>query len=463
MFNVFVVKLTIPAIVCALLLVSGIRAQQPVTLHSALEQLKRNAPMLAADSAAIVVSQQKLAATRYSWWPNLRANMQVALGTNNNLPGGFFSNGLVPSNSRVREQGRSNTVFTDLGVASFDWEIYNFGAYEGRNRVAESDLEVQQLNYNQAKYQLQQTCINVYLSMILLKEMMGLQDQNIERNAEIKKIISALAVSGIKAGVDTSIAEAELSKSRLLKLEMVKEYRQLQFQLGYLTGLPGNLLEIDSLLEERVIARYTDLLTMQDGQETHPLLLYYKALRQNSYERENLIKKEYLPKVLLQASVWGRGSSVSAKDEFGPLYTGVGIERMNYLMGVGITYNLFDNKRKQLQTNVQKAITQHAEKKLEEQKAWLTNSLHQNQVDLTTAYDRIQEIPRQLEAAAAAYRQKMALYKNGLTNIIELNLALSILYRAETDYAQAKFSFSRAIFEKAMLENQLTEFLQTLN
>lgn len=459
----FAVKFKIPAIVCFIFLTHSIRAQQVITLPDALEQLKQNAPMLAADSAAIIIYQQRLAAIRYSWWPNLQTNVQVALGTNNNLPGGFFSNGLVPSNSRVREQGRSNTILTDLGVASFDWEIYNFGAYDVRNRVAESDLQVQQMNYNQAKYQLQQTCINVYLSMILLKEMMSLQDQNIERNAEIKKIISVLATSGIKAGVDTSIAEAELSKSRLLKLEMVKEYRQLQFQLGYLTGLSGNLPEVDSLLEEKVIGRYVDLLMMKDEQATHPLLLYYNALRQNSYERENLIKKEYLPKVLLQASVWGRGSSVSAKDAFRPMYTGIGIERMNYLMGVGITYNLFDYKRKQLQFNVQKAITHHAEKKLEEQKAWLTNNLHQNQVDLTTAYDRIQEIPRQLEAATAAYRQKMALYKNGLTNIIELNLALSILYRAETDYAQAKFSFSRAIFEKAMLENQLPEFLQTLN
>lgn len=441
----------------------GASGQTSIGLSQILHMLQQNAPSLASDSMITHVFQQKLVATRYNWWPNLRANLQAGIGTNNNLPGGFFSNGLVPSNSKVREAGTSNTILTDLGVISFDWEIFNFGAYDAQHRVASSDLQVQKLNYEQRKYQLQQGGIEVYLRMVLMKELIGIQDQSIERNGDIKRIIRALAISGIKAGVDTSIADAELSSARLVKLDLVKQFNQMQYQLSYLTGMSPEIIEVDSLLENKIISRYLSFMNNQTTPDIHPILRYYESIRENSVERENLIKKEYMPRVLLQASVWGRGSSVSAQDRFRPLYTGIGIERANYLMGVGITYNIFDFKRKQLQQNIQKANTQLAEKRLEEETALLKNRRKQNMIELTTAYQRLQEIPRQLQAATAAYRQKLALYRNGLTNILELNTALSVLYRAEIDHAQAKYYFSKAVFDQALLENQLPALLQTLN
>jgi adhesin transport system outer membrane protein len=83
----------------------------------------------------------------------------------------------------------------------------------------------------------------------------------------------------------------------------------------------------------------------------------------------------------------------------------------------------------------------------------------QSDIELETAIQRLQEIPHQLKAATDGYRQKLSLYKNGLTDIIELNAALNILYRAETDYVQAKYSYSNALFQKAVTENQVNTVL----
>ena len=69
---------------------------------------------------------------------------------------------------------------------------------------------------------------------------------------------------------------------------------------------------------------------------------------------------------------------------------------------------------------------------------------------------------KDLEAARAAYRQKLSLYRNGLTNMIELNMALNLLYRAETDLAEARYSYCRFAFKKAMFENQLDAVLQLI-
>ena len=75
-------------------------------------------------------------------------------------------------------------------------------------------------------------------------------------------------------------------------------------------------------------------------------------------------------------------------------------------------------------------------------------SASQADVEMQTALDRLKEIPNQLRAANAGCRQKLSLYRNGLTDIIELDAALNILYRAETDYVQAKYDYSHALFQK---------------
>jgi len=92
----------------------------------------------------------------------------------------------------------------------------------------------------------------------------------------------------------------------------------------------------------------------------------------------------------------------------------------------------------------------------------LAVSNNQADVEMQTALDRLKEIPNQLNAANAGYRQKLSLYKNGLTDIIELDAALNILYRAETDYMQAKYDYANALFQKAITENHVNKVLTLL-
>ena len=75
----------------------------------------------------------------------------------------------------------------------------------------------------------------------------------------------------------------------------------------------------------------------------------------------------------------------------------------------------------------------------------------------------MKEIPNQLKSANDSYRQQLSLYKNGLSNIVDLDAALNVLYRAETDYMQAKYDYANALFQKAITENQVNTILNLLN
>jgi len=230
-----------------------------------------------------------------------------------------------------------------------------------------------------------------------------------------------------------------------------------------LSGLPYQSIVPDTLAANRLANEVNMAALTNIDTANHPLINYYKSIVDNSKQREDLVKKQYNPKILLEAAAWGRGASVDASSNFNSLNNGWGFSRDNYVVGVGITYNLFDLRRKALKLHTQKTVTDYARLQLDEQKNALALSISQADEELNTARQRLLEIPNQLNAANAGYRQKLSLYRSGLTDIIELNAALNILYRAENDYVQAKYAYTAALFQKAITGNQVSSILNLLN
>ena len=448
-----------------LLVTAAAHAQQSpatVTLKQLLNSVNQKAPTLLTDSAAIAIRQAQAAEVRNNWLPDLTLNYQADIGTSNNVTGPYFGFGIVPSSSGgIHTTSVTTSMSDNIGIAAFNWEVYNFGKYGAQNKVANSDVQVQQNQFAESKYDLQAYTINYYLQLVRLQNFLGIQLRNIERTQQIRRSIESLAKSGVRAGVDTSIAEAELSKARLNYIELNNQLKHVQLQLSAVSGFNYQSIVPDTTVELTLINEPTAYLFPADT-ANHPIINYYKSVYQNSLQREELVKKQYNPKISLQAAAWSRGSSVDGEGNYNDLSNGFGFDRSNYLVGIGISYNLFDLRRKQLKLRTQRASTDYAMQKLAEQKELLSVSATQADVEMQTALDRLKEIPHQLKAANDGYRQKLSLYKNGLTDIIELDAALNILYRAETDYMQAKYDYANALFQKAITENQVTSVLNYL-
>ncbi|WP_244095022.1 TolC family protein [Pedobacter alluvionis] len=420
-------------------------------------------PSLAADSAAVDILASRLKETAANALPNLKLNYQADMGSNNNVAGPYMAFGIVPSNSRgVRTESNTKAALTNLGIVSLDWEVYNFGAYKAQNAVAKSELVTERSRFAQRRYQTRAIAIDDYLSLLKLQDMLSIQQQNISRNEQINRSILSLARSGVRPGVDTSIAGAELSKSRLNYIEMDNTYKQVQLDIAAISGLNPERIVADSTILDRLKSLEVNLSVNLTDSSSHPLLDFYKSNYLSSVEKENLVRKAYNPKVSLQAAAWSRGSSIDANDNFNSLSNGLEWQRENYLVGVGISYNLFDLRRRQLKLRTQKASSNFYLKELEQERLTLSNAALQAGLEISTAHKRLDEIPNQLKAAAAGYRQKLSLYKNGLTDIIELNAALTILYRAETDFVNAKYLYVRALFQKAIATNQVDSLLNAL-
>src|SRR5476651_563622 len=331
------------------------QAQQPLSLNELLNKVNQKAPTLITDSAAITIKRALAVETRNNWLPNLKLSYQADVGSNNNTPGPYFSFGMVPSNSGgVRTASNTDAALVNLGIIAADWEVYNFGSYAAQVKVANSDVSVEQNRFEQSKFQLQAYTIGNYLQLLRLQGFLAIQQRNIQRDQEIGRSVTSLAKSGLRPGVDTSIAAAELSKARLNYIELNNQLKQVQLQLSAISGLPYQSIVPDTLAANH-LADQANIATLANADTAnHPLINYYKSIVDNSLQREDLVKKQYNPKIMLEAAGWGRGASVDANSNFNGLNNGWGFSRDNYVVGVGITYNLFDLRRKALKLRTQK-------------------------------------------------------------------------------------------------------------
>ncbi|MGC4037584.1 MAG: TolC family protein, partial [Chitinophagaceae bacterium] len=73
------------------------------------------------------------------------------------------------------------------------------------------------------------------------------------------------------------------------------------------------------------------------------------------------------------------------------------------------------------------------------------------------------EVPVQYKAAADAYTQKSVLYKNGLTNIVDLQQALYTLNKAETDLGVAYIQVWQALLLKSAASGDFDLFLRQVH
>ena len=194
----------------------------------------------------------------------------------------------------------------------------------------------------------------------------------------------------------------------------------------------------------------------------NPLLNYYTEKKNILLFNNTLIRKSYQPKILLATSLWARGSSIQYNDNFKSLPEGFGYQRVNYAVGLALTYNLFNPVYKKDKLSVNRFQAQASDFELQQQQAAINSSLHQADNALKTTEANLLELPVQLQSAQATYDQKVAQYKAGIISLIDITNASFVLYRSQTDMIEALTDWYLAQLQKAAYTGNLTQYIQTI-
>ena len=434
------------------------------TLSDFVDSARRHLPVLLEKQALIAAAKAGVTDARHAYLPTSYLGDELTAGTDNSIPGSYLSFGIIPSSSSgVRA---SNTYQTALGNIAFlynEYELVNFGLKKATVRNAEGSVNLSQADLDREVYLIKWQVGKLYLDILKNEFQLGIDRENVGRYETLYKVIQAVTESGIKPGADSSLAMAELSKTRTTYNQTYGQIRQLQQQLSYLTGIPVNDVSIDTSRNNSYLS-VTGMLRLQDsGALKNPLTDYYDKQKSLYLLDEDLVKKSYLPKILLTGVAWGRGSSIDYQDNYkNNALTGLGYQRFNYMGGITLQYNLFNIVHRKDKVAIIHNDMTASDYELQQQVLSLQNVGNKADEAIRTALKNLEEVPIQIHSAEDAYNQKTAQYKAGIINLVDLTDASFVLYRSQTDYVQTLSDWLGANLDKSAASGDLDLFIQSI-
>ncbi|WP_316810930.1 TolC family protein [Pedobacter heparinus] len=417
----------------------GTASAQALSLKAAVDTALNNYGTIKAKLnyayAAIATLQQ--AKTEYL--PNLSLSAQQDYGTINGQNGPSYGLGGLgaASSGPAFEKQNWNAAFGGLYLANMNWDFFTFGRIREKINVAGSILKRDQSDLEQEKFQHEIKVSAAYLNLLAAQRLTRSQKNNLQRALTFKNTAVIRARNGLIAGVDSSLAGAEVSSAKIALTRAIDLEQEQANRLGILMGVTSINTTLDTASITRIPTQiYPDSLI---NEHSHPLLQFYKARVDVGNEQLKLFRKSYYPSFSLFGVIQGRGSGFGpgyAQDQtaFTRSYTdGINPTRSNYLAGVGMVWNLTSILRSQPQVRAQQFVTRGLQNEYDLTGQQLQAQLALANAKLKNALDNYNEAPVQVKAASEAYWQKSTLYKNGLTTIVDLTQALYTLNRAETD------------------------------
>jgi adhesin transport system outer membrane protein len=451
---------------CALI-VTAAMAQGPahISLQALLQSLASNNDLLQSYASQVQAKKAAVKQAAADRIPQLNTIYQGTVGTDNNVSGPYLSMGILPSvTSGVRAYSDLSAASGNTALVGVNWEAVNFGGYKAEKDFAKSDLAVQNDILARSQYDLSGLAAAYYLEIIKQYELELINQDNVLRLQQLLTSVNSLVTNGIRPGVDTAIASAELSKSLISLYESQKVLAQTQVQIATLTRLPPATIVVDTAAEAKLIysGEAFALHAVIDTQH-HPDIVFYSSLYDLSRAQINLDKNRFYPRIFLDADATSRASSLNSADDYGNLSQGFVPQRFDYFIGLTLTYDIMNIVHKRLATNISRYQAEASAHRLQQAKDDINNSFQQALLESNYQLKRLDETGRELHSATLAYRQQANLYQNGLSSIIDLDIALSYYIQAQRDYTDAKVSYMRSVLNYALVTNTFNTLVQTLN
>jgi outer membrane protein, adhesin transport system len=446
----------------SILIFPSVSPAQQLSLYSAVQTSLDHYPLIRERRAQVAQQQAHVHTVNGYKLPSLLLHDELVAGTDNSLPGSYLSLGIVPSASGgVAPKENTHTAAGNIAVSLLQWQFYNFGYYRAREEEAKAQLASGQAYLNSDRYALAGAIVSLYLDWLKKYRLLQVQLENVTRNATILTAIRATVNSGLKPGVDSATASAQYADARLSYLQALDDYTADKIALSAYTGQDTTALTPDtSIALDKLADAINEYESPDSVATTHPLLNVFQREYQQQLATQKADSKQFLPKVGLIGAAWTRNSGISPQNVYTPLADGMPNYRYNYLAGITVGYNIFDLRH---QKDVQAEDRYEAERKLhalETEQLTLTRDLQQANASYAIAVQKLATMPAQLRSATDAYTQQQALYRAGLTTLIEVTNALYVLDRTETEYVLAQDAALQLLSMKAALNNHLFDFLE---
>jgi outer membrane protein TolC len=285
-------------------------------------------------------------------------------------------------------------------------------------------------------------------------------DADVQRRDVLARAARTLADNQLRPGAEASRADAELAAARTRVIQVRQTLAVAEATLAQLLGVTSGPVGanaarlLDSGARDRVVPA---------PPSEHPLLRSGQAAIDVARAREDVLARTDRPRVYLQSSVFARGSGADADGSFDGGADGLGLERVNWAAGVQVVFpNLFDFASLRARRTAAGAQTRAQTAHYDETRLTIAaqRSVADAMIDAARAIAR--NTPVQLAAARQSEAQARARYDAGLTGLVEVAEAQSLLAGAEFQNAVALVDVWRALLAQAAASGDMSAFIEAV-
>ena len=355
-------------------------------------------------------------------------------------------------------------AFGSLYLANISWDFFSFGKAKEKVKVAQSILSENTTDLAQEQFEDEVRVSTAYLNLLAAQQLSTTQQKNLDRAIALRDVVVARVKGGLNPGVDSSMANSQVSSARIALTNAQDFVQQQASQLAQFMGITQKDFVLDTLFVT-TIPKSIDPQTAVNT-DNHPLLRFYQSRISYSDELIKYYKSFYYPTFSFFSTFQERGSGFNSAyglanpgaftQSYGP---GVDPTRGNYLIGIGLFWNLSTPLRVKQQIEAQHFNSLGLQNEYEVVDQNLKNQAILAETRIQNALKNYREAPIGLKAASDAYLQKSVLYKNGLATIVDVTQALFDLNRAETDSYIAYNNVWQALLLKSASNGDFTTFI----
>jgi outer membrane protein TolC len=440
--------------------------QKVLTMKEAIQTALNNYGTIKAKASQLNASKAYLKETKSEYLPDLNISAQQDYGTVNGTNGPLYGyrGGAVASSGPALNNQNWNAAFGSLYLSNVNWDFFSFGRSKEKIKVQQSVVNLNETDLVQEQFQHEVRVAGAYLNLLAAQRLVKSQQDNLRRSEELTCVVVARVKNGLNAGVDSSLANAEVSSAKIALTRQIDIAQEQANILSQYLGVPPQDFQLDSVFVTQSPKSIEQPSAVKI--EQHPLLKYYENRIGVSDEQAKYYKTFSYPTFSLFGVMQGRGSGFKADyatnlTDYSHSYgAGADPTRYNYLFGIGMIWNLTNPLRVHYQVQSQKFTSLQYKDEYDLINQRLSAQQQLAETKISNALKNYREAPIQVKAAGDAYLQKNTLYKNGLSNIVDLTTALFTLNRAETDRDIAYNNVWQALLYKSAATGDFNIFIK---
>jgi outer membrane protein len=436
-------------------------APQPLrfTLPEAIQYAEDHYPSIKAALAQVDASAASVDVARAAYLPRVDTLWQSNRGTANNVFGQVLPQSVIPAlTGPVLPLSSSQSVWGSAAGALLSWDAFDFGLRHASVAGVEAALAQSRAAAALTRLDVANAVAQAFLSVVTARRTVTSARADVERRSVLLQSVRALVTNELRPGADLSRAEAERAASMVRLLQAQQLQAMAQANLRRLLGARAGPIDVaDGALLSSPPGVETPATSTRD---LHPLLQVRHAAVEQARAAQEVLARTDRPRIVLQSSVFARGSGANAAGPFDATADGLKLDRTNWAAGVQVVFpNLFDFKALGARRAAAAASARASAAQYDEAVLTIASEEETAAAVLQAARAIVGYTQVQLAAAQQTESRARVRYQAGLAAMVEVAEAQSLLAQAEDQDQVARVNVWRALLATAVAQGDLSPFL----